>query len=995
MRPEKSPYATGLILWIIFFCFATSTALLFQKFLLPLFPALHAGQGLLDGDSAYHHAIAVELAEKIRLLGWSEWSLFPAPGATGNVGVLAILYVLFGNDPSLMIPINAAVHALSGVLIYLIAREVAPGQTGRIAGIIAAILFVGFPSALNWYGQIHKDGFSIAGVLLVVWAWLWVRDKPANARTAAILVASTLGGMALVCFVRPYILILLCAAAAGVFGLIAIIDGRDLSGRARKLALYLVSLSLLAAGAVWAKTAAMHEKYNYADLTTVYKESVIYKESAIYKKSVISKRSEFYKDRATAKEPINEPINEPEIYKDWRWKKSGWLPQSIEGLLEVAAQTRIGLIGSGILVQAGSMIDTDITPDNVLAVLAYAPRALQIALFSPFPAQWFEKISAVRLVSVVETLIWYLIAPGVVLAIYYRRSSRILMVMCFAVFFLYVFGFTIANVGTLYRVRYPFLFLFIVLGVVGWVELFLRRRASRPRPQASAPASAAIAESPPAVDAQAAPARTSIASLLSAGAIVALFTGLGYAGLFLRDIILARWFGVGAELDAFFLATTIPMFLVSVLSIPLGTMIVTRFLAVKEQASPAAAQRLVSKVAFVYVGAALIAAAALFATSAPLLQLLGSNFTPAKLHLSQSLLVWMLPILVLSGLVIMNNALLNALGRFTVASSAQIVVPVFSILALVLLGGKFGVVSVVVGLLVGQMINLWLVAAALAKSGYHVRPAWPAGSVPLRGALAQYLPLVTAALFVNLAVPVNIGMASTLEEGSVAALGLGTKIVAFITGLVSAGVATVILPHFSAFMARNRLLDVRNELSFFLLAATVITIPVSLVLFAGAEFIVRLLFEGGAFTAADVKQVTRVMSYGIIQLPFFTINLLVLNSAIATGHAWRVMTASLFALSVNVGLNLVLMQHSGVAGIALAASLSVAVSACFMLLLFNRLGHISWVDLVMIGLSWMLYTTLIISLQYHSYAGIGVTIIALVFLLYGQWSLLTRWRSEA
>ena len=565
-----------------------------------------------------------------------------------------------------------------------------------------------------------------------------------------------------------------------------------------------------------------------------------------------------------------------------------------------------------------------------------------------------------------------------------------LMALCFAMFFLYIYGFTLANVGTLYRIRYPFLFVFMAVGVIGWVEFYLRQRTARRQKPSAPPPAPRYAAAP-----KTASRKSSRAGLLGAGMIVALFTGLGYVGLFLRDIILARWFGVGAELDAFFLATTIPMFLVSVLSIPLGTVIIPQFLAAKEQKSAAAAQRLVSKVALAYVAIILIAAAALFLSSAPLLELIGANFTAEKLRLSESLLAWMLPILVLSGLVIMNNSLLNALGRFTVPSAAQIAVPVISILALVLFGGKYGVVSVVAGMLAGQIINLWLVASNLGKSGFSVRPAWSNGGIPLTGTLTQYLPLVAAAMLVNLTVPVNIGMASTLEEGSAAALGLGSKIVMFITGLVSTAVATVLLPYFSSFMARNRLLDVRNELSFFLLAATAITIPVSLVMFAGAEFIVRLAFEGGAFTAADVSQVTRVMSYGIIQLPFFTVNLLVLKFAVATGHAWRVLTASLFALVVNIGLNLILMQHSGVAGIALAASLAVAVSACFMLLLFNRLGHISWVDLVMIGLNWMLYTTLVICLQYHSYAGVSVTILALVVLLYGQWNLLIRWRTEA
>ena len=169
--PVKRPkYSTPVILWILFFCFATSAALLFQKLLLPLLPSLHAGQGLLYGDSINFHTAAVQLAERIRLEGWSAWSIYPARGYTGNVALLGALYAIFGVEPSLIVPVNAAVHASCGVLIYQISRLIAVGKTGRIAGVLAATLFVVFPSALNWYAQVHKDGFAIAAVLVVLWS---------------------------------------------------------------------------------------------------------------------------------------------------------------------------------------------------------------------------------------------------------------------------------------------------------------------------------------------------------------------------------------------------------------------------------------------------------------------------------------------------------------------------------------------------------------------------------------------------------------------------------------------------------------------------------------------------------------------------------------------------------------------------------------------------------------------------------------------------------
>ena len=113
-----------LALWVLFFSFSTVTALLFQKLLLPHLPSMHAGSGLLFGDAEYFHQVASTVADKINQNGWTEWSLFPDVGATANVALLSALYALFGKDPSLIIPVNAAVHATCGLLIRSEERRV-------------------------------------------------------------------------------------------------------------------------------------------------------------------------------------------------------------------------------------------------------------------------------------------------------------------------------------------------------------------------------------------------------------------------------------------------------------------------------------------------------------------------------------------------------------------------------------------------------------------------------------------------------------------------------------------------------------------------------------------------------------------------------------------------------------------------------------------------------------------------------------------------------
>ena len=84
----------------------------------------------MNADSLIFHNVAVSLAESIRLHGWSAWTIWPATGVTGNVGILGALYALFGDDPALIIPVNALLHATSGVIVYLIGRKLFPNRIG-------------------------------------------------------------------------------------------------------------------------------------------------------------------------------------------------------------------------------------------------------------------------------------------------------------------------------------------------------------------------------------------------------------------------------------------------------------------------------------------------------------------------------------------------------------------------------------------------------------------------------------------------------------------------------------------------------------------------------------------------------------------------------------------------------------------------------------------------------------------------------------------------
>ena len=210
--------ATGFILWVIFFCYSVCAALIFQHIVLPHLSSLQTGSGLISNDADYFDSVASTLAKQINENGWSSWHLYPANGAPGNVAILGALYAIFGHDPSLAIPINAGFHALGGVIIFMLERELAANSsTGIFAGIIAGTLFIVFPSALVWYGQNHKDSYAIAGMLLMLFVWTKAFKRPDTFIDWLILLLLGLFAIFLVGSVRPFLLKLLLVVGVIVF----------------------------------------------------------------------------------------------------------------------------------------------------------------------------------------------------------------------------------------------------------------------------------------------------------------------------------------------------------------------------------------------------------------------------------------------------------------------------------------------------------------------------------------------------------------------------------------------------------------------------------------------------------------------------------------------------------------------------------------------------------------------------------------------------------
>jgi hypothetical protein len=168
------------------------------------------------------------------------------------------------------------------------------------------------------------------------------------------------------------------------------------------------------------------------------------------------------------------------INDDYSWKRSDYLPEIFDKKIQAIAASRIAAISSGEAIQANSMIDVDIKPTNAIEVFKYTPRALQVSLLAPFPNAWFNGSNIVKLVSAIEMTIFYITFFGLLFFIPLRIFNyKILLCLIFACLPLAVFGISSPNIGTLYRIRYTFEMILLMLGNCGWAIMINKLKLGR------------------------------------------------------------------------------------------------------------------------------------------------------------------------------------------------------------------------------------------------------------------------------------------------------------------------------------------------------------------------------------------------------------------------------------------------------------------------------------------------------------------------------------
>ena len=425
--------------------------------------------------------------------------------------------------------------------------------------------------------------------------------------------------------------------------------------------------------------------------------------------------------------------------------------------------------------------------------------------------------------------------------------------------------------------------------------------------------------------------------ILGAAATITILTFGAKLLSMVKDSAVAASFGAGDTMDAFLIAYVLPNFVVGVISGSFNAALIPTYIQVRDREGRQAAQRLLSGTVLISSILLLGVTVALALLGPAALPMLGRGFGPAKLQLTERLFYALLPMIALSGLATNWGAALNAGEHFGLVALSPALVPVASVAALIGLSRTWGVYALALGTVGGFALQLCMLGWALRKQGLRLWPRWHGYDKPMRVVIGQFVPMVAAGILMNSTTLVDQAMASMLAPGSVAALGYGNKLVNLFVGVSTAAIGTALLPYLSKMIAADDWAGLRHTLRTYSKLIVVTTVPLTAALCFLSPQIVRLLFQRGAFTAADTQVVAWVQTMYLIQIPFFTLAILFVRT-ISSLRASTILTlGTIISFTANIVLDYVLMHFMGAAGIALSTAGVYLISLCFLSFMCYRL----------------------------------------------------------
>jgi putative peptidoglycan lipid II flippase len=315
---------------------------------------------------------------------------------------------------------------------------------------------------------------------------------------------------------------------------------------------------------------------------------------------------------------------------------------------------------------------------------------------------------------------------------------------------------------------------------------------------------------------------------------------------------------------------------------------------------------------------------------------------------------------------------IHAHNRFLIPALTPILFSLAVIPSILFLHERIGVFSMVVGVLIGGVVQILVQLPVLRRLGYSVLPHFNFRDPLVRRVLRQWLPVVATASIFTVNQQVALFFASGLEDGSSSALTNALTFFQLPFGVFAASVTTVLFPRMSRQSAEGDLGGLQESVGFGLRYLVVLLVPAGVVLGLLGTETIAVALQRGAFLPEHSRLAGEVLAgycVGLFSVGAFNF----LQRFFYARDNFRVpLIAAAVTVTLDIGLSIWLKETVlRVAGLSVANSIAFSIGLLFLIVAAYR-------ELAGFGV-WALASTLVRTL-------VAMVPVVVLVLLYREWS---------
>jgi len=432
-------------------------------------------------------------------------------------------------------------------------------------------------------------------------------------------------------------------------------------------------------------------------------------------------------------------------------------------------------------------------------------------------------------------------------------------------------------------------------------------------------------------------------SLLRSTSLVSIMTFISRMMGFIRDMVLANFFGAQAGMDAFFVAFRIPNFMRRLFAEGAFAQAFVPVLAEYQKTKePDDVRVFIARISG-YLTFVLSIVTAVGMIAAPVIIFLfapGFSHDGMRSQLATEMLRITFPFLMLVSLTAMAGAVLNTYGYFGVPAFTPVILNISMILAALYLCPALPVpvIGLAWGVLIAGIAQLLFQAPFLYQKGLLIRPRMVRDDEGVNKVLKLMIPALFGVSIAQLNLMVDSIFASFLQVGSVSWLYFTDRLTDFPLGVFGVAIATVILPHLSRKHSEQNPVLFSRALDWGLRSILLIGIPAGLALALFAMPLIACCFAYGKFHVIDLLQTQKSLITLAAGVPAFMMVKVLASGFYARQDISTPVKVGAFAMVVNTLLCSVFIFYMAHAGLTLASALAGYVNCGMLLVILIKRG---------------------------------------------------------